>query len=176
VGRGAGLHDLEGSVLPPRDRIHARRGHGLVRRGAERIGGNRGGHWYLVGHDGERNAVRAFRLSRYTTELEDVGEGAAPPEGFRAIDHVEAGPWQLSADDRALVASAPGTVVLVESTFPGVVRERTRDDGWIVLAVPAADEQALAAMLLQFGADVEALEPPTLRDEVIRRLKASVHV
>ena len=103
------------------------------------------------------------------------GEGSAPPEGFRAIDHVEAGPWQLSADDRALIASAPGTVVLVESTFPGVVRERTRDDGWIVLAVPAADEQALAAMLLQFGADVEALEPPTLRDEVIRRLEASVH-
>ena len=34
---------------------------------------------------------------------------------------------------------------------------------------------ALAAMLLQFGADVEALEPPTLRDEVILRLKASVH-
>jgi predicted DNA-binding transcriptional regulator YafY len=135
----------------------------------------RGGHWYLVGLDEERDAVRAFRLSRYTTELEDVGEGSAPPEGFRAIDHVEAGPWQLSADDRALIASAPGTVVLVESTFPGVVRERTRDDGWIVLAVPAADEQALAAMLLQFGADVEALEPPTLRDEVIRRLEASVH-
>ena len=29
-------------------------------------------------------------------------------------------------------------------------------------------------MLLQFGADVEALEPATLRDEVIRRLEASV--
>jgi predicted DNA-binding transcriptional regulator YafY len=55
-----------------------------------------------------------------------------------------------------------------------VVRERTRDDGWVVLAVPAADEQALAAMLLQFGADVEAMDPATLRDEVIRRLKASL--
>ena len=73
-----------------------------------------------------------------------------------------------------MVATAPGTVVLMESTFPGVVRERTRDDGWVVLAVPVADEQALAAMLLQFGADVEALEPATLRDEVIRRLKASM--
>ena len=73
-----------------------------------------------------------------------------------------------------MVATAPGTVVLMESTFPGVERERTRDDGWVVLAVPAADEQALAAMLLQFGADVEALEPATLRDEVIRRLEASV--
>jgi Predicted transcriptional regulator len=135
----------------------------------------RGGHWYLVGHDEERNAVRAFRLSRYTTELEDVGEGSAPPEGFRAIDHVEAGPWQLSADDRALIASAPGTVVLVESTFPGVVRERTRDDGWIVLAVPAADEQALAAMLLQFGADVEALEPTDAPRRGDPAVEASAH-
>src|SRR5439155_24123951 len=133
----------------------------------------RGGHWYLVGFDRERDAVRAFRLSRCTTELEDAGEGSAPPDGFRAIDHVEAGPWQSTAEDRALVAAAPGAVVLVESTFPGVVRERTRDDGWVILAVPAADEHALAALLLQFGADVEALEPPTLRDEVIRRLKAS---
>ena len=62
--------------------------------------------------------------------------------------------------------------MLVESTFPGVARLETRDAGWVVLAIPAADEQALAAMLLQFGADVEALEPPSLRDEVIRRLEA----
>jgi proteasome accessory factor B len=132
----------------------------------------RGGHWYLVGLDRERQAVRAFRLSRCTTELEDAGEGSRPPDGFHAIDHVEAGPWQNTAEDRALVAAAPGTVVLVESTFPGVERLESREAGWVVLAIPAADEQALASMLLQFGADVEALEPQTLRDEVIRRLEA----
>jgi proteasome accessory factor B len=134
----------------------------------------RGGHWYLVGRDREREAVRAFRLSRCTTELQDAGEGSAPPEGFRAIDHVEAGPWQDVAEDRALVAVTPATVVLVESTFPGVERRTERDDGWVVLAIPAADEQALASMLLQFGAEVEVIEPPTLRDEVVRRLEAFV--
>jgi proteasome accessory factor B len=134
----------------------------------------RGGHWYLVGRDRERKAVRAFRLSRCTTELQVAGEGSAPPEGFRAIDHVEAGPWQDVAEDRALVAVTPATVVLVESTFPGVERRTERDDGWVVLAIPAADEQALASMLLQFGAEVEAIEPPTLRDEVVRRLEAFV--
>jgi proteasome accessory factor B len=134
----------------------------------------RGGHWYLVGLDHEREAIRAFRLSRCTTELEEAGEGSAPPEGFSAIDHVEAGPWRDAAEDRALVAVAPGTVVLVESTFPGVERRAARDDGWVVLAIPAADEQALASMLLQFGPDVEALEPRSLRDEVIRLLEAFV--
>src|SRR5213593_3251253 len=101
----------------------------------------RGGHWYLVGFDRERDAVRAFRLSRCTTELEDAGEGSAPPDGFRAIDHVEAGPWQDVAEDRALVAVSPAMVVLVESTFPGVERRSARDDGWVVVAIPAADEQ-----------------------------------
>jgi proteasome accessory factor B len=134
----------------------------------------RGGHWYLVGLDHEREAIRAFRLSRCTTELEDAGEGSVPPEGFSAIDHVEAGPWRDTAEDRALVAVAPGTVVLMESTFPGVERRPARDDGWVVLAIPAADEQALASMLLQFGPDVEALEPRSLRDEVIRLLEAFV--
>ena len=134
----------------------------------------RGGHWYLVGLDHEREAIRAFRLSRCTTELEDAGKGSVPPEGFSAIDHVEAGPWRDTAEDRALVAVAPGTVVLVESTFPGVERRPARDDGWVVLAIPAADEQALASMLLQFGPDVEALEPGSLRDEVIRLLEAFV--
>jgi predicted DNA-binding transcriptional regulator YafY len=43
-----------------------------------------------------------------------------------------------------------------------------------VVAIPAADEHALAAMLLQFGAEVEALEPPALRDEIVRRLEAFV--
>ena len=75
-----------------------------------------------------------------------------PPEGFSAIDHVEAGPWRDTAEDRALVAVAPGTVVLVESTFPGVERRPARDDGWVV----------------------EALEPGSLRDEVIRLLEAFV--
>jgi len=134
----------------------------------------RGGHWYLVGKDREREAIRAFRLSRCTSEPIDAGEGSEPPEGFSAIEHVEAGPWQDVAEDRALVAVEPGTVVLVESTFPGVERRTQREDGWVVVAIPAADEQALAAMLLQFGAEVEALEPAALRGEIVRRLEAFV--
>ncbi len=35
----------------------------------------RGGHWYLVGFDAERDGVRAFRLSRFTSEIVDEGRG-----------------------------------------------------------------------------------------------------
>ena len=37
-----------------------------------------GGHWYLVGHDADRDDVRAFRLSRFTSDLEDLGDGGRP--------------------------------------------------------------------------------------------------
>ncbi len=132
----------------------------------------RGGHWYLVGLDRERDAMRAFRLSRFTTETADLGEGSVPPDGFRAIDHVEAGPWHPSGEDRASIAFSPAAAVLAEGSFPGAARTQERDDGWMLLEIPAADEQALAAMVLQYGADAEVIAPAPLRDEVIRRLEA----
>ncbi len=132
----------------------------------------RGGHWYLVGLDRERDAMRAFRLSRFTTETADLGEGSVPPDGFRAIDHVEAGPWHPSGEDRASIAFSPAAAVLAEGSFPGAARTQERDDGWTLLEIPAADEQALAAMVLQYGADAEVIVPVPLRDEVIRRLEA----
>ncbi|HTG46722.1 MAG TPA: WYL domain-containing protein [Actinomycetota bacterium] len=132
----------------------------------------RGGHWYLVGLDGEREAMRAFRLSRFTTEVADLGEGSAPPEGFRAIDHVEAGPWQPGGEDRAAIAFAPAAAVLAEGAFPGARRTGERPDGRVVLEIPAADEHALAGLVLQYGPDAEVVEPASLRDEVIRRLEA----
>ena len=42
----------------------------------------RGGHWYLVGFDRDRDDVRAFRLSRFTTESPTSARGSEPPDGF----------------------------------------------------------------------------------------------
>lgn len=130
----------------------------------------RSGHWYLVGHDHERDALRAFRLSRITDHIEDAGAGAEPPEGFHAIEHVEAGPWNVRGSERARVAFGPAAAVLAEASIPGAVRESVRDDGWTVLSLPAPDADDLAPIVLGFGAEAEAIEPATLRDEVIRRL------
>jgi len=132
----------------------------------------RGGHWYLVGLDRERAAMRAFRLSRFTTEPDDRGDGSGPPEGFHAIDHVEGGAWQPSGEDRASIAFSPSVAVVAEGAFPGATRTSERSDGWTLLEIPAADETSLAGMVLQYGADAEVLAPPSLRENVIRRLEA----
>ena len=41
----------------------------------------RGGHWYLVGHDEDRDDVRAFRLSRFTSDIDDSTRAAPRPRG-----------------------------------------------------------------------------------------------
>jgi proteasome accessory factor B len=131
----------------------------------------RGGHWYLVGHDHERDEVRAFRLSRCTSELRDLGDGAAPPDGFRAADHVAAGPWVPSGDERAVVAFSAAAAVRALGAFAGATTERVQGDGRIVVSFPSADEGAVAALILEYGPEAEVLEPEGLRAEVIRRLE-----
>ena len=135
----------------------------------------RGGHWYLVGHDTDRDDIRAFRLSRFTGELHDTGEGRPTPPGFRAADHVEAGPWAAASEDRARVAFAPEAAWSAAGALAGAVAGATRPDGWTEFEIPMADEAVLASLVLQFGPDAEALEPPTLRAAVLGRLEEAVH-
>lgn len=134
----------------------------------------RAGHWYLVGFDHERDAARSFRLSRFTTDLTDGGQGSAPPEDFRAADLVTAGPWTAAGEERATIALSPDIAWWATTTLVGAEHLGTRDDGWVEVSVPVADERELAPMLLQLGPEAVVREPQTLRDEVVRRLEALV--
>src|SRR6476660_3676615 len=54
------------------------------------------GHWYVVGFDRDRDAVRAFRADRIDGDVE-VGEPGAfdVRDDFRADDHIEDRGWML---------------------------------------------------------------------------------
>jgi proteasome accessory factor B len=134
----------------------------------------RGGHWYVIGHDRERRDIRAFRLSRCTTPLTDAGEGSDPPDGFRASHHVQAAPWEPGGDERAIVAFSRDVAWLAAESFAGADEGSPRFDGRVEVSIPFADEGAMAALVLQHGPDAEVIEPPTLREEVIRRLRTIV--
>jgi len=134
----------------------------------------RGGHWYLVGRDLDRGEIRSFRLSRMAAEPTDLGEGSAAPEGFRASDHVQAGPWGAGEPgSAALVAFAPDVAWWAPKGIAARV-VRTREDGWTEISVPFQPGESLASWVLSFGPDAEALEPPELREEVVRRLEATL--
>jgi proteasome accessory factor B len=133
----------------------------------------RGGHWYLVGNDVDRDGVRAFRLSRFTSDASDQGEGSEPPEGFRAADHVDAGPWNADAEDRAVIAFTAEVAWWAITSFAGARQTGTDDDGWVVVDLPMAEPELLAPLLLPFGPDAVAREPESLRREIVRRLEAA---
>ena len=119
----------------------------------------RGGHWYLVGHDRDRDDVRAFRLSRFTREITDDGEGATPPDGFKAADHVQAGPWAATGEDRARGGLRARRRVVGDGSLAGAepdgdARRRLGGD-----RRPLRRRGALAALILQFGPEAEVREP-----------------
>ena len=133
----------------------------------------RAGHWYVVGLDRGRGGIRAFRLSRIVSEVEEAGEGSAPPEGFRAADHVRAGPWGPGEPERhAVVAFSPEVAWWATAGIPEAQRVRERRDGWVEVRVPLGAGDALASWVLQFGPEAEVRSPRSLRDEVVRRLEA----
>lgn len=133
----------------------------------------RGGSWYLVGLDHGRGEIRSFRLSRLTSAIEDVGPGGSPPEGFRASDHVQAGPWGTGEPGAtAVVAFSPRVAWWATKGIEGAEVLRAREDGWVEVAIPSGPQQALAGWVLSFGPDAVVLEPEELRREVVRRLEA----
>jgi len=135
----------------------------------------RAGHWYLVGSDRDRGEIRSFRLSRISGGMTIRGEGSAPPEGFRAADHVQAGPWGPGEpESEATVAFSADVAWWATGGIPGSEVVSTRPDGWVEIRVPAQPGQSLAPWVLSFGPDAEAVDPPELRAEVIERLEAIV--
>ena len=134
----------------------------------------RAGHWYLVGHDVARDDVRAFRLSRFTSDIDDLGAGGDPPEGFLAADHIQAGSWVASAEEHAEIAFSPEVAWWASSSFAGARQTGVDDDGWTVVEVPMSEPGLLASLVLGFGPDAVARSPASLRDEIVRRLEELV--
>jgi proteasome accessory factor B len=132
----------------------------------------RGGHWYLVGHDHDRDQIRSFRLSRIAGAIEALQGGSAPPDGFRAADHVQAGPWGPGEPQTsATVAFAPDVAWWAPNGALGAEVVGARPDGWVEIRVPWQPGESLAAWVLSFGPQAEAIDPHELRAEVLARLE-----
>jgi len=132
---------------------------------------NRKGRWYVAGYDRARNAPRVFRLSRITGPVKMAGPPGSvtvPPDAD-VRELVKS--WDVSpARDRTAVLR-----VRADAGF-GLRRwanEVAPDEtpGWDRVTVSFADVPWYAAHIASFGPDVVVLEPPDLREAVIRRLK-----
>ena len=132
----------------------------------------RKGAWYVVGRDRGRDEIRSFRLSRLDSNVRDAGEADPPPEGFRAQDHLQAGPWGLGEPETtARVAFSPKVAWWAVAGIPGARTLRTRKDGWTEAQVPAGQGESFVSWILSFGPDAMVISPQAVREAVVRSLE-----
>jgi proteasome accessory factor B len=132
------------------------------------------GRWYLVGKDRDRDAVRTFRLSRIGAEVTPIGPVSAvrKPDGVDLRDIVAnvVGEAPTGVEARVWVADGRATAL----RRGGTVIERTTSGGRVgdVVAIDIGSLDRLAREVAGYGADAVVLEPESLRDEVLARLRA----
>jgi proteasome accessory factor B len=132
------------------------------------------GRWYLVGHDRDRDATRTFRLSRIGAEVTLIGpEGAVTvPDDVDLRKIVAQTVSETPAGGQATVWVADGRATALRRAGRPITARRLsgRDGDVIELDIGSAD--GLAREVAGYGADAIALEPQSLRDDVMTRLRA----
>ncbi|MFC4536860.1 helix-turn-helix transcriptional regulator [Sphaerisporangium dianthi] len=132
---------------------------------------SRRGRWYVVGHDRERDAPRVFRLSRISGPVTPLGpSGAVVVPGGVDIRSMVGHRDSLLPDRTATVRVRQDTCQWLRQ----VGSVRSGEDGWDIVTVEFADAEWVAGSVVAFGADAEVLDPPDVRDAVIRRLKGAL--
>jgi proteasome accessory factor B len=132
------------------------------------------GRWYLVGHDRDRDATRTFRFSRIGAEVTAIGRPGAVkiPDGVNLreiVARVVSDP-PTGAQAKVWVADGRATALRrqAKDLRPLILRGRTGDE----ITVDIGMYDRLAREIASYGADAVALEPQSLRDDVLARLRA----
>jgi len=130
---------------------------------------NRHGRWYVAGRDRGRDATRVFRLGRIAGPVKFCG----PPGSVTVPDGTEVRELVRGRDS----AAAPErTAVLRVRAGAGVGLRRDAvsvqpDGDWDLVTTRFEDVGWFADYAAWFGSDAVVLDPPDLREAVIRRLK-----
>lgn len=133
------------------------------------------GHWYAVGFDRDRGAVRAFRADRIEGDVE-VGESDAfsvPPD-FRPDDHIEDRAWLMSDAPPVVVRLAVDRDHLedVVGALGPEARVDPAEDGSAVVEVTVTNQGAFRTFVLGYLEHAEILDPPDVRAAMIEWLEA----
>jgi proteasome accessory factor B len=135
----------------------------------------RNGHWYAVGFDPDREAIRAFRADRIESGIEPGPTGAFErPDGFDPASALRDEPWRFGdeAPIEALVLVAPTQAGWVEADLGSKAVAERRDDGSVVVRMAVTNRDAFRSFVLGLLDHAEVLAPPELRADVVAWLEA----
>ena len=153
---------------------------GYVRAGADEVSKrtvepyslvHRRGHWYVVGRDVDRDAVRAFKVSRIVPPLASTGTGFEVPAGFDAAAHLGGEAWEVGPDEphTATVRFLPAMRWWAEQNLGVPTREST--DGALDADLPVANLDALISWVIGFAGQVQIVAPESARERLRAHLK-----
>jgi proteasome accessory factor B len=135
----------------------------------------RNGHWYAVGFDPDREAIRAFRADRIESGIEPGPTGAFErPEGFDPASALRDEPWRFGdeAPAEALVLVSPTQAGWVEADLGSKAVAERRDDGSVVVRMAVTNREAFRSFVLGLLDHAEVLAPPELRADMVAWLTA----
>jgi len=131
---------------------------------------NRHGRWYVAGRDRGRDATRVFRLGRIAGPVKFCGPAGSVtvPDGTDVRELVR--DWDSAPERTAVLRVRAGAGVGLRRHAVSVRADDT-EPGWDLLTTHFTDVGWFADNTAWFGPDVIVLDPPDLREAVIRRLK-----
>jgi len=138
------------------------------------------GHWYLIGHDALRDAVRVFRVGRMDDVVVNTRSPGTPdyelPADFRLDEFRNREAWELGDRDEAPLTARvrfgfPMSLWAERNAY-GTLESRSTDGAQVrTFAVRQVDP--FLRWLLAMEAEAEVLDPPELRQE-LRRMAGEV--
>jgi len=136
------------------------------------------GRWYLVGHDRDRDDTRIFRLSRIGAEVTPIG-GPGAITAPRDVDlrgivsqKIARAEAEVPTGELARVWVADGRATALRRAGRSTAACRLGDRDGEVIEVDIGSTDRLARDIAGYGPDAVVLEPQSLRDDVLGRLRA----
>jgi predicted DNA-binding transcriptional regulator YafY len=132
-------------------------------------------NWYLDAWCHTRNDIRIFAVDAISA-AQALGEAAreVPDDRLDEVLRAGYGIFAGQAVDRAVLRFTPSRARWVASeAWHSQQVGRIEADGSYVLEVPYSQEPELVMDILKYGADVEVLSPPSLRQRVAGELAAA---
>jgi proteasome accessory factor B len=131
------------------------------------------GHWYLAGHDEDRDDLRLFRVDRMDEPTVNSRSPGTPdfeiPEDFTLADYRNRSPWELGSSDegwlQARVRFEFPTSLWAERNGLGEL-EQEEADGSSVRSFAVQQVDPFLRWVLSRRGEASVIDPPELADRV----------
>jgi proteasome accessory factor B len=136
---------------------------------------HRKGNWYLVGRDRERDAIRAFKVSRIAGNVSKRDGDYEIPKGFNALDHLSGEAWEIGSGTRetATVRFDVDLAWWVEQNMPQLELKPV-EDGSVEAEMPFANLDALISWAIGFGDHIEIVSPEEARTAMREQISSTL--